>query len=199
MTRHEQPVSKLDQSLVTSAATIFHSGSKWFAPLKFRFEKHDFLSNRARNRSSMLKRIFAPGSDSFCTSLALFVFRLCIGLTMLLNHGLDKLKKFSTLSSGFPDPLHVGHTTSLVLVVFAEVVCSALLALGLVTRFAAFVSAINMAVAFFVVLKASFGGEHSGEPAFIYLAGFIALLIAGPGKLSMDAALFRGKAPPAKA
>src|SRR5882757_8785924 len=138
----------------------------------------------------MLKRIFAPGNVSFCTSLALFVLRLCLGLTMLLNHGLDKLKKFSDLSSGFPDPLHVGHTTSLVLVVFAEAVCSALLVLGLVTRFGAFVGGINMAVAFFVVHKAVLSGEHSGELAFIYLAGYFALLIAGPGRLSMDAALF---------
>ena len=146
----------------------------------------------------MLKRIFAPGSDSFCTSLALFVLRLCLGLTMLLNHGIDKLKKFSDLSSGFPDPLHVGHTTSLVLVVFAEAVCSVLLVLGLVTRFGALVSAINMAVAFFIVLKAAMSGEHSGEIAFIYLAGYVALLIAGPGRISMDEAIFGGKAPAAK-
>ena len=147
----------------------------------------------------MLKRIFAPGSDSFCTSLGLLVLRLCLGLTMLLNHGLDKLKNFSSMSSGFPDPLHVGHTISLVLVVFAEVVCAALLVLGLVTRFGAFVSAINMAVAFFIVLKAALSGEHSGELALIYLAGFVALLIAGPGRISMDQALYGGKAPTAKA
>ena len=146
----------------------------------------------------MLKRIFAPGSDSFCTSLALFVLRLCLGLTMLLNHGIDKLKKFSDMSSGFPDPLHVGHTTSLALVVFAEAVCSVLLVLGLVTRFGALVNAINMGVAFFIVLKAVMSGEHSGEVAFIYLAGYVALLIAGPGRISMDEAIFGGKAPAAK-
>ena len=147
----------------------------------------------------MLKRIFAPGSDSFCTSLALFVLRLCIGLTMLMTHGLDKLKNFSSMSSGFPDPLHVGHTASLALVVFAEAVCSTLLVLGLVTRFAAFVSAINMGVAFFIVLKAALSGEHSGELALIYLAGFVALLIAGPGRISLDQALYGGKTAAAKA
>src|SRR5467141_2912809 len=99
----------------------------------------------------MLKKIFAPGNDSFCTSLALFALRLCLGLTMLLAHGLDKVKGFSNMSSGFPDPLHVGHAVSLALAIFAEVVGSALLVIGLVTRFAALVCAINMAVAFFIV------------------------------------------------
>ena len=146
----------------------------------------------------MLKRIFAPGSDSFCTSLALLVLRLCLGLTMLLNHGLDKLKNFSSMSSGFPDPFHVGHTASLGLTVFAEVVASALLVLGLVTRFGAFVNVINMSVAFFMVHKAVLKGEHSGELALIYLAGYVALLIAGPGRISMDQALYGGKAPAAK-
>lgn len=140
----------------------------------------------------MLKKIFAPANDSFCTSFGLLVLRLSFGLTMLLAHGLDKVKGFSKLSSGFPDPLHVGRPVSLSLSIFAELICSALLAVGLVTRFSAFVCAINMGVAFFVVLKGAFGESHNGELAFLYLAGYVVLLMAGPGKLSMDKAVFGG-------
>ena len=73
---------------------------------------------------------------------------------MLLNHGLDKLNHFSVAAPGFPDPPGVGHTTSLALAVFTEVVASALLVAGLVTRFGAVVLVINMSAAFFIAHKA---------------------------------------------
>jgi putative oxidoreductase len=112
---------------------------------------------------------------------------------MLLLHGLSKVKDFSKLSADFPDPLNVGHTASLALVVFAEVICSALLVLGLVTRFAALVLAVNMFVAFFIVLHGALTGPHSGEIAFVYFAGYVVLLFAGAGKFSLDKVIF-GKA-----
>src|SRR5438128_657493 len=136
----------------------------------------------------MFKKIFAPGNDSFCTSLALLTLRLWLGTTMLLNHGLAKIKGFSAMAPDFADPFGIGHTTSLALAVFAEVVASALLLLGLVTRFAALVLGLNMAVAFSVVHKGALSGKHSGELAFIYLAGCAVLLIAGAGRISMDKA-----------
>jgi putative oxidoreductase len=125
----------------------------------------------------------------------LLVLRLWLGLSLLWLHGRLKLLDFADLSHKFPDPLGVGSTASLVLAVFAELVCSGLLVLGLVTRFAALSAAIMMGVAFFVVHKASLEmGSHSGELAFIYLAGFVTLVIAGPGCLSADACLQRAQA-----
>jgi len=94
------------------------------------------------------------------------------------------------MSSGFADPLGVGHRTSLALAVFAEVVASLLLIVGLTTRFAALVLAINLGVAFVMVHKTSLSGAHSGELAFIYLAGYVLLLIAGAGRMSVDQNLF---------
>jgi len=124
------------------------------------------------------------------TSFALLLLRGWFGLTMLLLHGVTKVKDFSKLSGDFPDPLHVGHTASLALVVFAEAICSALLVLGLVTRLAALVLAINMFVAFFIVLQGALTGAHSGEIAFIYLGGYVVLLFAGAGKISLDKIVF---------
>ena len=63
--------------------------------------------------------------------------------------------------------------------------------LGLLTRFGALTLVIDLAVAFIMVHKMAVGmAPHSGELAFIYLAGFAAILLAGPGKFSMDKALF---------
>jgi putative oxidoreductase len=138
----------------------------------------------------MLSKVFGPGNDSNLTSLGLVLLRLWLGLTLLLNHGIGKLKGFDSMAPGFADPFKIGHTASFTLVVFAEVVAAALIAAGLFTRFAALVLAVNMATAFWYVHKASLSGAHSGELAFIYLASFVALLLAGPGKLSLDQRLF---------
>jgi len=48
-----------------------------------------------------------------------------------------------------------------------------------------------MAVAFFAVHGGALTGEGNGEMAFIYMAGFVALLIAGPGRYSFDHLILR--------
>jgi putative oxidoreductase len=138
----------------------------------------------------MIKKLFAPGNDSALTSFALLLLRLWLGLTLLLNHGLDKLQHFGETAPKFFDPFHIGPTPSFALVVFAEVVGSALLALGLLTRFAALTLVVNFSVAFFLFHKEAMGGPKNGELAFIYLAGFVALFFAGGGKFSVDKPLF---------
>jgi uncharacterized membrane protein YphA (DoxX/SURF4 family) len=43
-----------------------------------------------------------------------------------------------------------------------------------------------MATAFAVGHSFALSGDRSGELPFIYLAGFLAIVIAGPGKYSVD-------------
>ena len=71
------------------------------------------------------------------TDLALLVLRVWFGLSLLVLHGWMKLANFGTLLEKFSDPVGVGRPVSLVLAVGGEVVCPALLALGLFTRIAA--------------------------------------------------------------
>jgi len=136
----------------------------------------------------ILRLEFLPVSVDF----GLLLLRAWLGLTMFCNHGLDKLLTFSEKSAGFPDPLGVGSPVSLALAVFGEVVCAALLTLGLFGRFAALALAVTMAVAFFLVHQGALSGEGSGELAFIYWAGFLTLFASGPGSLSLDAMLAPG-------
>ncbi len=119
--------------------------------------------------------------------LALLVLRLWLGLSMLLLHGWSKLAGFSEMAGKFPDPLGVGSRASLGLAVFGEAVCSVLLILGLFHRLAALALAITMATAFFLVHQGVLTGAKSGELAFVYLAGFVTLLVAGAGRFSIDA------------
>jgi putative oxidoreductase len=130
----------------------------------------------------LLKMDFVPAS----ADVGLLALRAWLGLTMLLNHGWDKAVHFQAKAGSFPDPLGIGSQFSLGLAVYAEVACAALLVLGLFTRFAALCLSIQMTVAFFLVHKAALSGQHSGELAFVYLAGFVTLFLAGGGRLSFD-------------
>jgi putative oxidoreductase len=135
----------------------------------------------------MFKRLFVPSEDSDLTSMALLVARLWFGLAMVFNHGLDKLGHFHDIVDTFPDPLGLGQEASLVLVIFAEVLAALLLTVGFMTRVAAAVLVVDMFVAFLMVHKTAMSG---GELAFLYLAGYIVVLIAGGGLFSLDTLAF---------
>jgi putative oxidoreductase len=102
----------------------------------------------------------------------------------MINHGLDKLIHFAQKAPKFADPFHIGSTTSLSLVVFAEFFCAAFVIIGLFTRLACIPLVIAMGVALFSAHRGDFYGQ--GENAGVYLICFLALLIMGPGKASLD-------------
>lgn len=145
----------------------------------------------------MANRLFAPEASNPKVDAALLVLRVWLGLTMLINHGLPKLTHFKETAAKFIDFLGIGSQASLGMALFAEVFCSALLIFGLVTRFGALSLAINMIVAFAMVHKGALSGEHSGELAFLYLAGYVTILLAGPGRYSADGCLFAKPSAPA--
>jgi putative oxidoreductase len=127
---------------------------------------------------------FVPRS----VDVALLFLRIALGVSMMTLHGWDKLTGFRTVVENFPDPLGVGRHLSLLLALFAELACSALLVVGALTRFAAAVLVINMSVALFMVHKGDMSPAGGGEPAALYLYGYITLLLAGGGRFSADGA-----------
>jgi putative oxidoreductase len=129
-----------------------------------------------------LRLEFIPASQD----AGLLVLRLWFGLSMLLLHGWGKLTGFSDMAAKFPGFFGLGPHVELGLVTFAETVCALLLALGLFTRLSAFILVINFSVAFFVAHHGILTGEKSGEMAFVYLAGYVILLIAGGGRFALD-------------
>jgi putative oxidoreductase len=93
------------------------------------------------------------------------------------------------MAGKFPDPFGIGSTPSLALAVVGEVVCTALIVLGLFTRIAALGSGITMATAFWYAHGGRLTGTGNGELPFVFLGVFVALFIAGAGKYSLDAKL----------
>ena len=118
--------------------------------------------------------------------LALLVMRLWFGGLLVLLHGWMKISMWGVMSQKFADPFGIGSPASLALSTFAEAVCASLIALGLFTRFAAVVCIINMTTAFLIGSGGRLTGPHNGELAFLFLGAFVVLLLAGPGRFSVD-------------
>ena len=103
---------------------------------------------------------------------------------LILTHGIPKLMKLLSGDTDFGDPIGVGPLFSLILAVIGEAICPILIIIGLKTRLAAVPAAITMAVAAFIV--------HAGDPiatkekALLFLIGFVAIALVGPGSYSVD-------------
>ncbi|MGA2597064.1 MAG: DoxX family protein [Bryobacteraceae bacterium] len=118
--------------------------------------------------------------------IALLILRVMAGFSLFLKHGMEKLTGFSQMAAHFPDPLHIGPVPSLAFALLSDAVCSLLIILGLGTRIAALVVAINLIVAFTLVHRLNFSGPHPGELAWLYLAIAVLLVLTGAGKFSVD-------------
>jgi putative oxidoreductase len=131
-----------------------------------------------------MKKLFSTSVSENALAFALLILRLGAGSLMLVTHGFNKLSHFANLAPRFADPFHVGTTTSLALVVFAEFFCAAFVIIGLFTRLACIPLVIAMSVALFSAHKGDFFGK--GEAAGLFLIIFFLLLFTGPGKASLD-------------
>ena len=134
--------------------------------------------------TGMKKLLFSVSSSTFSESLGLLLLRFMFGFGMLFGHGWGKFLSFSDKMDSFPDPLGVSSPVSLALAVFSEVVCAALVGLGLFTRAALIPLIVTMVIAIFLV--------HGGDPfekkemALLYFTGYVGLFLKGPGKYSLD-------------
>jgi putative oxidoreductase len=116
--------------------------------------------------------------------LGLLVVRLLAG-GMMLTHGIPKIGRL--LGEGpvkFADPFGLGPEISLIMAIFAEVVCAALIMLGFKTRLATIPLMITMLVAaFYAHWDDPFGKK---ELPLLYFAVFLGILVVGGGKFSLD-------------
>jgi putative oxidoreductase len=127
--------------------------------------------------------IATPARDRLY-DVGLLLLRLVVG-GFMMTHGLGKLTML--MGDGpiqFADPFGMGQTTSLALTVFAEVVCSFLIIIGLLTRLAVIPLIIVMAVAFFYIHAADAFGDK--ELSGIYFTIYVFLAITGSGRFSID-------------
>jgi putative oxidoreductase len=104
---------------------------------------------------------------------------------MILSHGIPKIGRlFGEGPVKFADPFGLGSEVSLVLAIFAEVICAVLVMVGFKTRLATIPLMVTMLTAAFIA--------HWNDPfakkelSLLFFLLFLAILILGPGKYAFD-------------
>ncbi len=120
--------------------------------------------------------------------VALLLLRVAFGLYMAIGHGWGKI------TAGTEKWAELGGVVGIIGLDFApafwgfmaaisEFVAALLVAVGLVTRPAAILVALTMTMAATMHIVT---GNGSPESAIVYLVGFLAIALYGPGKYSLD-------------
>lgn len=120
------------------------------------------------------------------------IMRLLVGL-MFAAHGAQKILGW------FPKPGQPPAALDMLTTVggWIELICGLLIAIGLLTRPAAFLASGTMAVAYFMAHASGgfFPIVNRGELAVIYTWVFLFMFFYGPGRWSVDAMMRRGSDP----
>ncbi|WP_064120129.1 DoxX family protein [Pseudomonas fluorescens] len=113
--------------------------------------------------------------------VGLLFLRVSGGLFLLWVHGLPKLLDFTAQLQLIEDPFHLGSHLTLILAIFAEVLCPLLIVAGLLARLACVPILFVLLVALLVVHPQWSVAE--GQFGWLLLILFATVLIAGPGRL----------------
>lgn len=134
---------------------------------------------------SFLSRWNAPQVD-----LGLLFLRTGGAFLLFHVHGWPKVMHFADELTRIEDPLGMGAPVSLVLAIFAEVVCPLLIAAGLLTRLASLPIIVVLLISMFLVHPQWSIAE--GQFGWLLLTIFVAIAFCGPGKFSLSTALGYG-------
>jgi putative oxidoreductase len=129
-----------------------------------------------------MKKLLSTNYSTGAFNTAMLLLRLVAGVLML-QHGYEKLTHFDATAHDMIDFMGIGQKASTVLVIFSEFFCSALLIIGLFTRFACIPLIITMVVAMWKVHHNDYLHE---DTVSLYIAAYLTLLLVGPGKISVD-------------
>lgn len=116
--------------------------------------------------------------------IGLLILRISVSILMLI-HGIPKIGMLLDGNAHlFPNPIGLGSTLSLILVIGAEVICSAALIVGFKSRIFVLPLMFNLIIIVFVV--------HAGlalqqrELPILYLIAYTTIAFTGSGELSLD-------------
>lgn len=114
----------------------------------------------------------------------LLFLRVSGGLFLLCVHGLPKLLDYSAELQRIEDPFHLGAHLTLILAIFAEVLCPLLIVAGVLVRLACLPVLFVLLVAMLIVHPQWSVAE--GQFGWLLLILFTSIFIAGPGRLALN-------------
>jgi putative oxidoreductase len=116
--------------------------------------------------------------------LGLLFLRVSASLFLLWVHGLPKLLNYSAQLQVIEDPFHLGANLTLMLAIFAEVLCPLLIIVGLLVRLAC-LPILSVLLVAMVVVHPQWSIEE-GQFGWLLLILFTSIFIAGPGRLALN-------------
>ena len=114
----------------------------------------------------------------------LLFLRVSGALFLLWVHGLPKLLDFTAQLQLIEDPFHLGAHLTLILAIFAEVLCPLLIVAGVLVRLACLPILFVLLVALLIVHPQ--WSLFEGQFGWLLLIVFTSILIAGPGRLALN-------------
>ncbi|ATE77030.1 MULTISPECIES: DoxX family protein [Pseudomonas] len=129
----------------------------------------------------------ASQRDEQARDVGLLFLRVSGGLFLLWVHGLPKLLDFNAQLQLIEDPFHLGAHLTLILAIFAEVLCPLLIVAGVLARLACLPILFVLLVALLVVHPQWSVAE--GQFGWLLLIIFTSVFIAGPGRLALNVRL----------
>lgn len=135
---------------------------------------------------SLKKTLFNSKTSDLQLDLAALILRIGFGVLMIPHHGWKKIQNFEELSGKFMSFMGLSPSVSLMLCIFAEFFCSVLIIFGLMTRWAV-VPLIITTLVIFNQHDWELFGKH--ELATAFFIGYMAILLMGGGRFSLDAVI----------
>lgn len=120
-------------------------------------------------------------NESTRQDLGLLFLRISGALFLLWVHGLPKLLNYNEQLKLIEDPFHLGATITLLLAIFAEVLCPLLIIAGVLVRLACLPILAVLLIALWMVHPE--WTLFEGQFGWLLLIIFTTLLISGPGRL----------------
>lgn len=124
--------------------------------------------------------------------IAALVLRLGFGFYMLLGHGIPKIPRLFADEVKFASVFGMPPFVSLLMAVFAEVICAVAIIVGFKTKWAVLPLIFTMLIAGLYIhwndawFAANAIGGRSKEMAMLFLFGYMGVFFLGSGKYSVD-------------
>lgn len=126
------------------------------------------------------------------TNLGRLFLRLFVGI-MLLQFGIRQIVNFNDMEATFPSVIGMGGEASLVVMICIELICSAFIMFGFLTRLMVIPPFVAMILAEYHLLHTSeleatylLDWQHVGYLPIMFMGIYFFILLVGPGKISVD-------------
>ena len=141
--------------------------------------------------SRLIKTIYFRSTGYSYTNLGRLFLRLFVGV-MLMQFGIRQICQIDSVREVFPSIMGMGSEATLIVMICIEIVCSAFIMFGFLTRLMIIPPFVAMILAEYNLLHAStvspylIGYHQPGYVPVMFLGIYFFILLVGPGKISVD-------------